>query len=182
MEVCAGCSYPPSLPLSLLSRQQSRRPAPNPSLSRDFRAGYEEKGENYNCLWARRDNRPLCRTTAFSCPQRLFAQSKIPRVTEIFSLIRYVYLLFFFSSFVLRQPGELLDGKQPGCQDKVFCRIRDLFVGVFFPRRNQFLELPVRRQWVNSPLDFTAWERCDPGLKSSWVQAGVLRGVFKNNN
>lgn len=43
-----------------------------------------------------------------------------------------MYIYFFFFSFVPRRAGELLDGKQSGCQDKVFCRIRGLFVGFFF--------------------------------------------------
>lgn len=96
---------------------------------------------------------------------------------KFFCLIRCVYL-HFFSSFVLRRAGELLDGKQSGCQDKVFFRIRGLFVGVFFPPKNQFLELPVRRQRVNSPLDLTAWERCDPGLKYGWVKLEFFEGFF----
>lgn len=178
-----GAVTHPRVPLSLLSGRRSLfclsragRAAvlpQNPSTERSLWGWIwgEKRGENCNCLRARGDTRSFCLSCYHLLPSTFICKDKNPIVylKLLFnSLCACTYIYIF--CFVLRLPGEFLDGKQPGLQDKVFCLLRGLFI-VFLPTETTFLSLPVRRQRANTPLGFT--------VRGKMQFGGLNMGVFR---
>lgn len=143
--------------------------------SRVSRTGYRVKRENCNCL---RYQVPL--SCYHLAPFTFICTDKIPTgcLKLLFSSLWVCIYIYF--CFVLRQPGELLDGKQPAHQDKVFCLLRGLFI--VFLLRSHFLDLPEQRQRTNTLLRLTVGGNRRFGLKYWCFQAGLLRVFFLSSN
>lgn len=150
------------MPGSLLSRAAVLPQVP--LWSRVFRAGCGGKGETA----------AVCELVGITGPSATPLPS--PFICTVKNSPGYLHFLFnslcIFTFFFPRlYQGELVNYSMEnslGARTKFSAGSGACLLG-FFSRRIQFLELPVRRQRVNSPLGFTAWERCGPGLKYGWV-------------
>lgn len=119
-----------------------------------------KKAEKCNGLRACRATGSFCLSCYLLLPSTFICRDKNPIVCLEF-FVQFVTCIYIFFCFVLRRSGELLEGKQPRPQDG-FLPAQGL-VSRFPSRRNQFLELPVRRQRANAPLGFAAREKMRSG-------------------
>lgn len=164
------------MPGSLLSRAAVLPQVP--PWSRVFRAGYGGKGETA----------AVCELVGITGPSATPLPS--PFICTVKNSPGYLNFLFnslciftfFFFSFVPRRAGELLDGKQSGCQDKVFCRIRGLFVGVFFSQ-NPISRAARAAAASEFPTGFYRLGKMRSGAKIRLgLGRGPARGFFLYNN